>query len=616
MASESAIKAGGAFVELFTRDTLLERGLRAAQKKVQVWAAGLQRLGAGVIALGAGLLAPLLGATKAFADSGDMLDKMAGRTGVAVEQLSALQFAAEQSGSSLGTIEKALRRMATTLFDAERGSKESVDALAAIGLTADQLKGLAPDEQFLRMADGLSRIENASMKAALAQKLFGRSGTELLPLLNGGQKGVRALVDEAQRLGIVMSTDQASAAAKFTDAWNRIKRQFQQIVVTIGSAVAPMLLELFSNVKGFLRGVIDWVRQNEALVQTLALVGGGLVIAGTAIIGLAVALKVLAIGMGLVLGLFALIKGAIVLLVSPVGLVVAGLTGLAAWFLKSTEAGQKMLGVLSSGFASIKADALEAFGGIKDALAVGNMGLAMEILVAFLKLQWKKFVVYLTTNWAGFVDFFFQAIDSVKEAWNALKETFIVIGGFLKTVWTSVVNFVVKIWNGLISVLQEGWNKFAGFINRQLDKLPKKLDPGFRIATLNFGNAKVDTTGGGDAVESPAQKTRRERAEADLADARKEFNDLILKAAKARADAEANAKVEKQKPVQQVQQAAKAAVETASRSVGTFSAAVANRTAFDGQQLPRLQLNATNQTNAKLDRIHAELRDNPLVWGS
>lgn len=397
-----------------------------------MWAAGLQRLGAGVIALGAGLLAPLLGATKAFADSGDMLDKMAGRTGVAVEQLSALQFAAEQSGSSLGTIEKALRRMATTLFDAERGSKESVDALAAIGLTADQLKGLAPDEQFLRMADGLSRIENASMKAALAQKLFGRSGTELLPLLNGGQKGVRALVDEAQRLGIVMSTDQASAAAKFTDAWNRIKRQFQQIVVTIGSAVAPMLLELFSNVKGFLRGVIDWVRQNEALVQTLALVGGGLVIAGTAIIGLAVALKVLAIGMGLVLGLFALIKGAIVLLVSPVGLVVAGLTGLAAWFLKSTEAGQKMLGVLSSGFASIKADALEAFGGIKDALAVGNMGLAMEILVAFLKLQWKKFVVYLTTNWAGFVDFFFQAIDSVKEAWNALKETFIVIGGFLK----------------------------------------------------------------------------------------------------------------------------------------------------------------------------------------
>ena len=97
MADTRGIRAGRAFVELGVSDKLTA-GLRRAQKQLEAFGAGLRSVGTRLAGIGAGAVAALLGTAKAFSDTGDMLDKMSQRTGVSVEALSELGFAADLSG--------------------------------------------------------------------------------------------------------------------------------------------------------------------------------------------------------------------------------------------------------------------------------------------------------------------------------------------------------------------------------------------------------------------------------------------------------------------------------------------------------------------------------------
>ena len=204
-----------------------------------------------------------VGAIKNFADVGDELDKMSKRTGFTVETLSALKFAAEQSGASIQTIEKAAKRMAVTILDASRGSKDAADSLDAIGLSAEKLQGLSPEQQFDMMAKGLAGVQDSSKRAALAQKLFGRAGTELLPLFIEGEKGMDKLKKQAEELGIVMSGETAAGAADFKDAMNESKSALQGLAFSFAKEVIPALTD-------FLRAITpDAINVLKILVRFL-----------------------------------------------------------------------------------------------------------------------------------------------------------------------------------------------------------------------------------------------------------------------------------------------------------------------------------------------------------
>ena len=218
---------------------------------------------AAAVAAGAAVAGFAIGAIKNFADVGDELDKMSKRTGFSVESLSALKFAAEQSGASIETIEKAAKRMSVSILDASRGSKDAADSLDAIGLSAKQLEGLSPEQQFDMMAKGLAGVQDSSKRAALAQKLFGRAGTELLPLFTQGEKGMAALRQQAEELGVVMSGESAASAADFKDALNEGKSALQGLAFGFAKEVIPAITD-------FLRAITpDAVNVLKVLVRFL-----------------------------------------------------------------------------------------------------------------------------------------------------------------------------------------------------------------------------------------------------------------------------------------------------------------------------------------------------------
>ena len=251
---------GSAALRLWADTKSLNKGIDGAERNIRsrVRTIGKVLTGIGVTAVaGFGLAA-----VKSFADAGDEVQKMAQRTGISTEALSELRFAAEQSGTSLATVEKGSKRMAAMLFDAELGLSTSVDALEALSLNLDDLKGKKPEEQFQMFANALAGVEDESKRAALAQRVFGRVGTQLLPLFTQGEKGMAALREQARELGVVFDQDAANAAADFKDAQNELMSALRGVFITIGKQVVPALTTM-----------VRWFVDRRDIIQNWAKAG-------------------------------------------------------------------------------------------------------------------------------------------------------------------------------------------------------------------------------------------------------------------------------------------------------------------------------------------------------
>ena len=139
MATSGDIKAGQAYIEITTENSKLVRGLKAAQQSLREFSAGVSDVGKKTLLLGLAMASPLLLSAKVFSEWGDSFDKMSGRTGMMVESLSELSFAAHQSGTDMETVERAVKFMQRTIGAAAGGSSAAQAALAKLGLTVEQL---------------------------------------------------------------------------------------------------------------------------------------------------------------------------------------------------------------------------------------------------------------------------------------------------------------------------------------------------------------------------------------------------------------------------------------------------------------------------------------------
>jgi len=583
MAASQGIRAGKAFVELFADDKRLVRGLKAASKRLRAWGASVTSLGAKIFAAGAGVLAPLLAAVKKFASAGDALDKMSSRVGASVEFLSALSHAAQIGGTDISAMEVSIRRMQRTAYDAARGLSTASEAFADLGINVRGADGqLKSTEQlFMESAAALSRMENNTKKAALATVIFGRAGTQLLPMLKDGAEGLAAMMQQARKLGIVLSTEDATAAAELTDAWTRLTSVLKMAAVRIGAALAPNLTDLAERIVKIVRPVIDWIKRNGQLIVTVAKiavvvasVGAALMALGGILFGLGAifgTLATVASAVGTALSVIGSVLGAIL---SPIGLVIAAVASLAGYLLYVSGVGQQALAWLSERFTALKETALAAWQGISDALASGDIGLAAKILWLTLKVEWEKGIAWLTEKWTGFKEAFMAvATEAVygtakilTKAWAGLQTAWVETVAFLSTAWTKFTDTVVSGWNStqnwLSKRLTELWGMFDESVDVEATK--KILDEDFQRqrrgrqratqeqlrqieTTRQARRRSIDQEEQGTLAELDREKdarhaARRKQYDEDLkaaedavAQARKEWQEAVDEAARKRA---------------------------------------------------------------------------------
>jgi hypothetical protein len=243
----------------------------------------------GVLAgLGAALsLGALVAAGKAALETADELSKLSQKTGISVESLSLLKPIAEQSGISMEGLAKGLQKLATAMVGAASGSKEQADTFARLGVSVTDVAGkLRPTEAVLMdLADAFAAMPDGAEKSALAVKLFGKSGVDLIPFLNQGRAGIEELKLKFKELGLEISGDTARAAEKFNDTLDTVKQALHAVVMKIAEAALPALQK-------FADALVLVASHGDEIMTTLRILGEVL-IAVLAVKGVAAVAKLL-----------------------------------------------------------------------------------------------------------------------------------------------------------------------------------------------------------------------------------------------------------------------------------------------------------------------------------
>ncbi|MDR2390910.1 MAG: hypothetical protein LBE84_04430, partial [Planctomycetota bacterium] len=201
------------------------------------------------IAVMGGVAAAAIGGILAKTGSmGDKAAKTAAKIGVSTQAWTELSHAADMSGVSAEQLQGGLTKLNKTLFAAANGNKEAAYYFAAAGVEIYDQNGKlrAADEVLGDVADKFADPNFASgpKRAALAMGLFGKSGTELIPMLAAGKDGIEAMREEAVRLGITFTDAEGKASEGFMDALTRLKDALTGIALTIGKELLPVFTPL------------------------------------------------------------------------------------------------------------------------------------------------------------------------------------------------------------------------------------------------------------------------------------------------------------------------------------------------------------------------------------
>jgi len=260
-------------------------GLQGTFNRVKGAAGGLtSSLGGLVPAIG---LAGLGALGKRSIDAADNLNDLSQRTGVGVETLDKFGKAANDSGSSLEEVAKSMGKLAKGIVDPASKTNE---ALKSIGVSSTDAQGKirGVDAIILDLADKFSKMPDGVEKTALAMEIFGKSGANIIPMLNEGKEalnGYSATIDK----------DMAEAADKFNDSINKVT---SSISGPFNQAITALLPTITKLAEGIAAAATAFSKLPEP-VQTI--IG--------AVAGLAAAFVVLAPAINAIIGIFTVLGG-------------------------------------------------------------------------------------------------------------------------------------------------------------------------------------------------------------------------------------------------------------------------------------------------------------------
>ncbi len=543
--SASDIRAGGAYVELFTRNARLKAGLVEAQRDLSQFLgrfSAFRGLFAGIAAAIAGGLSSLF-----VFDSvkvGSALADIAARTGLTSDAVAELGYSATLSGTSIEAVEKSIGKMNKTVTAAAAGSKLAAAALSKLGLTAAQLQQLPVNEQFRLIADRLSKISNPAERASAAMAIFGKGASALLPMIADGAAGLDKMAARAREIGAVMSEADVAQADALGDAMDEAKLAIQGVAVSLGSALAPYLIETLQNFSTAAGKVSAFVLENRGLIQSLA----EMAIAALKVIGVLLAVKagfagislvtnlvsssigsVFAITQGLLgstIGLVARLgtalmaiplsgaglAGAFTAVAGPLAVAIAGVAAMAAVAWAADEAFKANGSSLANFIGTIPDLATAAATMLTDALAVVGEGLGL--LFSSLGDEDQAILSWIQNTATGLVGSFKESFDLIGQAfagiWSAGQSQLLGLqddaqvawsgivsafnAGDLNAVWSIVGQFAATEWARITGILRSGWAEFRDFFLDGVDVIKTGLAAGMLLGIATIQDAWTTAT--------------------------------------------------------------------------------------------------------------------------
>lgn len=567
MASAGEIRAGAAYVELVLRDKL-QAQLAAAGEKLRKFAGSVHNLGMKAFggslpgpigellrmaASPAGAMAGFTAASKVWAEAGHELERLSKKTGLSVEELSRLKYAADQVGVPIETVATGMNRLQRSLVEAASGAAAPNEALARLGLTIQDFAGKTPHEQLMMVAEGLSRIQDPAIRSAAGMALMGRGAGELFPLLALGREGIGELVDEAEDLELVMSGPAAAAAAKLHSKFKLLTTSLSSLVKAIGAAVGAFQGQLLDKLIAIILCVRDFIKKNKELVVTIAkvaslAVGGGaaLVVLGGALSVVATIFTAFATAATFAATALAFLMGTIPGLIILTGLLATGVIGAVLGLGRMRDMAAGVWGWIKTRAIAAFETIREAVGAIWNALAGGKYKLALDVITTGLFALWEKVKLKASAAWIDIRD---GALNTLTGIWDSMAEAGDKAWGWISKAWLDlkdsilggISEILIKLYAGLLKVADGIKTVFTEAIISIRENLPWGV-PGAMSATDAASARAANKPASPDELNRQAKETFGRKGEINPETGEQETADETLKRKKEKIDADLEAK--------------------------------------------------------------------------
>lgn len=182
------------------------------------------------------------------------------QTGIDVETLQGLSYAS--NFLDFDGIDQSLSKLIASMDKARDGAEKQAEAFAALGVSVTDTDGHLRGswETFLDVIDALGEVENATERDAISIDLFGKSYSDLKPLIEAGSEALQGYIDEAKESGLVMEQYQVEKLGEVDDAVNRNKAHWAALKDEVAAIWAPAsieALELFRSAADRLRDTVE-----------------------------------------------------------------------------------------------------------------------------------------------------------------------------------------------------------------------------------------------------------------------------------------------------------------------------------------------------------------------
>ena len=462
MANGGAIRAGRAFVEIYTDDTKLQKGLLSVRRQLNSLAGFAAKIAAGLFAVGGAIAAPFFMAIQAGSDLEEVMNKF---NVVFGENAEAVKKWGDEYGNQVGRSKKQIADFMASNQDLLVPMGFEEDAATKMSKQITQLSVDLASFNNKQDKDTLRDLQAALTGSGEVMKKYGVIVSEAAvkqELLNIGMdpKSVTEAQKAQARLNIIMrgttaaQGDAIRSAGSYANRKKALAASIQNTADKIGTVLLPIITPLIAKMTSGVEVVGKFVDENQALVIGIAGTGAALIAAGGAFLGLAAASWVMSAGLAAVGGMIAIVKTGLLLLLSPVGLITVGLAAAGGAFLYFSGTGASVLSFLGDQFDKFKGRSNETLEALKAALSAGDYKTAAQVLWLALKSEWIRgtnalmekvdaWTEFFTASWEGGID---NAAKYFIDAWAGLQKAWVVVTQFFGDAWDTVINGITNAW--------------------------------------------------------------------------------------------------------------------------------------------------------------------------
>ncbi|MCI8169895.1 phage tail tape measure protein [Klebsiella pneumoniae] len=233
-------KVGGFVSGMDKAERASAKWSKQVQDDVAKSSAALAGIGAAAIAAGLAVGASGFQLLKSTSRQIAETDRWAKSLQLSTQELLAWQFAAEKAGVSGDQMADIFKDIGDKIGDAVLNkSGEAVDALNALGLSAEKLSKVSPDKQLLAIGESLEKISTNAEKTTILESL-GNDLSKLLPLFDNNNQKLKQFIDLAKDYGVAPDASSIDDLVKVNQLFEDMEAQVAGLKIEIAAGLAKV----------------------------------------------------------------------------------------------------------------------------------------------------------------------------------------------------------------------------------------------------------------------------------------------------------------------------------------------------------------------------------------